>query len=68
MISCAELDPLRDEGIAYHRLLLQAGVPSVAGVVLGICQVGRLMFGEAMPDVSDTAVREVLGFARSMDS
>jgi acetyl esterase/lipase len=67
VISCAELDPLRDEGIAYHRLLLQAGVPSVGSIVLGICHVGQIMFREAMPDVYDTAVREVLGFARSVN-
>jgi acetyl esterase len=66
VISCAELDPLRDEGVAYHRLLTHAGVPSVGNVVLGVCHVGQIMFREAMRDVYDAAVREVLGFARSL--
>ncbi len=64
VIVCNELDPLRDEGLAYHRLLLQAGTPSVGTVALGLCHVGQLMFREAMPDVYAAAVRDVVGFAR----
>lgn len=66
VISCTELDPLRDEGLAYHRLLLRAGTPSVGTVALGLCHVGQLMFREAMPDVYAAAVRDVVGFARSL--
>jgi acetyl esterase len=66
VISCNELDPLRDEGIAYHRALLAAGVPSVGKVNLGLCHVGELMFRAAMPDVYAEAVRDVVGFARSL--
>lgn len=66
LISCAELDPLRDEGIAYHRKLLAAGVPSVGKVDLGLCHVGQILFRDAMPDVYAAAVREVVGFAASV--
>lgn len=66
VISCNELDPLRDEGLAYHRLLLAAGVPSVGKINLGLCHVGELLFREAMPDVYAEAVRDVVGFARSL--
>ena len=66
VISCNELDPLRDEGLAYHRLLLRAEVRSVGVVNLGLCHVGQLLFREAMPEVYDAAVRDVVGFARSL--
>lgn len=66
VISCNELDPLRDEGLAYHRLLLRAGVSSVGRINSGLCHVGELMFRATMPDVYAAAVRDVTGFARSL--
>lgn len=66
VISVNELDPLRDEGLAYHRLLLTAGVSSVGRLNLGLCHVGELLFPTAMPDVYAAAVRDVTGFARSL--
>jgi acetyl esterase/lipase len=66
VISANELDPLRDEGLAYHRLLLAAGVPSIGKVNLGLCHVGEILFRDAMPDVYAEAVRDVVGFARSL--
>lgn len=66
VISVNEVDPLRDEGLAYHRKLLAAGVPSVGKVNLGLCHVGELLFRSAMPDVYANAVRDVTGFARSL--
>jgi acetyl esterase/lipase len=66
VISVNELDPLRDEGLAYHRLLLSAGVSSVGKVNLGLCHVGELLFRGTMPDVYAAAVRDVTGFARSL--
>jgi acetyl esterase len=66
VISVNELDPLRDEGLAYHRLLLAAGVSSVGRLNLGLCHVGEILFRTAMPDVYAAAVRDVTGFARSL--
>ena len=66
VITVSELDPLRDEGLAYHRKLLAAGVSSVGRVNLGLCHVGELLFPAAMPDVYDAAARDVTGFARSL--
>ncbi|MFC4949180.1 alpha/beta hydrolase fold domain-containing protein [Pseudonocardia sp. GCM10023141] len=66
VISCNELDPLRDEGLAYHRLLLQAGVSSVGRINPGLCHVGELLFRGTMPDVYAAAVRDVTGFARAL--
>ncbi|WP_433802541.1 alpha/beta fold hydrolase [Actinomycetospora sp. CA-084318] len=68
VISVNEVDPLRDEGVAYHRMLLDAGVPSIGKVNLGLCHVGELLFQNAMPEVYAEAVRDVTGFARSLAS
>jgi acetyl esterase len=66
VITVNELDPLRDEGLAYHRLLLRAGVSSVGRINAGLCHVGELLFPAAMPDVYAAAVRDVAGFARAL--
>ena len=63
-----ELDPLRDEGLAYHRKLLANGVSSVGKINLGLCHVGEILFRAAMPDVYLDAVRNVTGFARSLQA
>ncbi|MBC3194945.1 alpha/beta hydrolase fold domain-containing protein [Pseudonocardia sp. C8] len=66
VVTCNELDPLRDEGLAYHRKLLAAGVLSVGRINPGLCHVGELLFRQAMPEVYAAAVRDVVGFARSV--
>ncbi|MBW0105849.1 alpha/beta hydrolase fold domain-containing protein [Pseudonocardia sp. KRD291] len=66
VISVNEVDPLRDEGLTYHRKLLAAGVDSVGKINLGLCHVGEILFRSAMPDVYANAVRDVTGFARSL--
>ena len=66
VISVNELDPLRDEGLAYYRKLLAAGVPAVGRTVAGTCHAGDLIFEQAMPDVYEASVRDVIGFARSL--
>lgn len=56
VISVNECDPLRDEGIAFYRLLLEAGVSTRCRQVMGTIH-GVEIFPIACPDVSrDTAV------------
>ncbi len=66
VISVNELDPLRDEGLAYHRTLVAAGVSSVARTVNGTCHAGDVIFRSSMPDVYAASVRDLVGFARSL--
>jgi acetyl esterase/lipase len=66
VISVNELDPLRDEGLAYYRRLVRVGVPAVGRMVLGTCHGGDLMFPAAMPDVFAASMRDVSGFAKSL--
>jgi acetyl esterase len=66
VISVNELDPLRDEGLAYYRKLCAAGVNATGRMVLGMCHIGDLVFGAAVPDVHTASLRDVNGFAASL--
>jgi acetyl esterase/lipase len=66
VISVNELDPLRDEGLAYYRKLLGAGVSAVSRTVNGTCHAGDCLFRTAMPDVYLTTIRDINSFAYSL--
>ncbi|MFJ9085733.1 alpha/beta hydrolase fold domain-containing protein [Streptomyces sp. NPDC102384] len=65
-LSVNELDPLRDEGLAYHRRLAEAGVKATVRTVAGTCHAGDLMFRTATADMYDAAVDSVHRFAASL--
>ena len=64
VISVNECDPLRDEGINFYRLLLQAGVPARSRQVMGTMH-GTEIFTIACPDISRDTARDLAGFARA---
>ncbi len=66
VLSVNELDPLRDEGLAYYRTLTRAGVPAVGRIVAGTCHAGDILCAGAMPDVYEASLRDVSGFAKSL--
>ena len=68
VIAVNELDPLRDEGLAYYRRLVHAGVRAVGRVIAGTCHAGDQLCGGTMPDVYAASLRDVSGFAYSLAS
>jgi acetyl esterase len=66
VITVNELDPLRDEGIAYYRTLQRAGVRVVGQVNLGLTHAADMSFRQAVPDAYKAAVRDIHGFAESL--
>jgi len=66
VISVNELDPLRDEGLAFYRKLVRAGVSAVSRTVNGTCHAGDCLFLDAMPDVYRATQRDIKGFAESL--
>ena len=66
VLAMDELDPLRDEGMSYARRLLQAGVPAVGKVNLGVTHAAALVFRKALPELYKAAVRDIAAFAKSL--
>ena len=66
IISVNELDPLRDEGLAYYRKLMRAGVSAVARTVHGTPHAGDIAFVDIAPEVTAETLRSIHGFANSL--
>ncbi len=63
MISVNECDPLRDEGIEFYRLLLEAGVPAQCRQVMGTSH-GAEIFSVACPDIAYETAASIANWAR----
>jgi acetyl esterase len=64
VISVNECDPLRDEGINFYRMLLEAGVPARCRQVMGTMH-GTEIVNIACPEISRDTARDLAGFAQS---
>ena len=63
VINVNECDPLRDEGINFYRMLLEAGVPARCRQMMGTMH-GTEIFTIACPEVSRDTARDIAAFAR----
>lgn len=61
-----ELDPLRDEGAAFARKLVRAGVRTVSRVALGVIHAAPQIFRAALPDMRFADVEDIHGFIRRL--
>lgn len=65
VISVNELDPLRDEGLAYFRKLVKAGVSVSSRTVNGTCHAGDVILRAAIPEVYAASARDLTTFAHT---
>jgi len=63
VISVNECDPLRDEGIAFYRLLLRAGVPARCRQAMGTIH-GTEVLAISCPDISRETAASIAQFCR----
>ena len=63
VISVNECDPLRDEGINFYRLLLQAGIPARCRQVMGTSH-GTEIFTAVCPEISRDTARDLAAFCK----
>lgn len=66
VISVNELDPLRDEGLAYYRRLLAAGVPARCRTVNGTLHAAENNYFGPIPDIARATLHDIVGFANSL--
>ena len=62
VISVNECDPLRDEGIAFYRLLMNSGVTATCRQVMGTIH-GTEMVPIMCPDISRETAQSIVSFA-----
>jgi acetyl esterase/lipase len=63
IVSVNECDPLRDEGVAFYRLLLSAGVAARGREVLGTMHATEL-FPTLCPEITQVTVNDLVAFAQ----
>jgi acetyl esterase/lipase len=66
VVTTDELDPLRDEGLAYVRALQRAGVNATGHTFSGIGHACEQILGAFVPDLFHRAVRDLAAFARTV--
>ena len=67
VISVNELDPLRDEGLAYFRKLGAAGVSVAGRIVAGTPHGADVGLPDLIPNVFRATLDSILAFARGLD-
>ncbi len=65
-ISVNELDPVRDEGLAYLGKLVEAGVLTGTRTVGGICHAGDVIFPTQLPEVYEGTVTSIRDFIHGL--
>lgn len=63
IVTTDELDPLRDEGLAYLRALQHSGVRATGHTYNGVGHAGEQIAAAAVPELMDRALRDIADFA-----
>jgi acetyl esterase len=62
VVSVNECDPLRDEGIAFYRLLMDSGVSARCRQMMGACH-GLELLPAICPDIAHSTASDIANFA-----
>jgi len=65
VISVNEFDPLKDEGLAFYRLLLKAGVKVQGKIICGTIHAADT-FPELVPEIVSSTQNAIVAFANSL--
>ena len=65
-ISVCQLDPLRDEGLAYTKKLVGAGVTASSRTINGVTHAADMIYRAEMPDVYLSSVGDIKRFSDSV--
>ena len=63
VISVNECDPLRDEGIAFYRLLMNSGVSARCRQMMGACHGIEILLPVICPDIARSTASDIANFA-----
>jgi acetyl esterase/lipase len=63
VISVNECDPLRDEGIAFYRLLMNSGVSARCRQMMGACHGIEILLPAICPDIARSTAGDIANFA-----
>ena len=66
VVSVNELDAFRDEGLAFYRKLMAAGVRATSRTVNGTCHAAEINFIGVITDVARATLRDIAGFCHSL--
>ena len=65
-ISVCQLDPLRDEGIAYTKKLIDADVTASSRTINGVTHAGDMSYRSAMPEIYHSSLYDIKSFSDSV--
>ena len=67
VITVNELDPLRDEGIAFSKKLEEAGVSVRTKIIIGTVHAAENIFPMDIPEIHNKAIEDIKNFSYSLE-
>jgi len=67
VITVNELDPLRDEGIAFSKKLEEAGVSVRTKIINGTVHAAENIFPMDIPEIHNKAIEDIKNFSYSLE-